>query len=171
MPSGVSLAREPRPREMAELVARLPWDGRIRHVRDAAFFAWRFRNPLSEYRFLYAGDGLLKGYLVLQRYLFDRFDRGWVSIADWEAEDDSVRAALLDAALDAGRFRLIQTWTAGASDPVRVLLREHGFQDQAVGGIATRNDGLLVRRLGGQGNWILGGRDLLDIASWDLRML
>jgi GNAT superfamily N-acetyltransferase len=173
-PSGMSLARQPRPREMAELVARLPWDGRLRHVRDADYFAWRFRNPLSDYRFLYAGDRELKGYLVLQRFVSNRLDRGQVSIADWEAEDERTRAMLLDAALDAGCFRHLQTWTAGASEPVRTLLRDRAFQDRATGGLRTRNDGPLVRRLGAvpaEDRWTLGGRDVLDIASWDLRML
>jgi hypothetical protein len=158
---------------MADLVARLPWDGRLRHVRDAAYFAWRFRNPLSHYRFLYAGDAALKGYLVLHRFEFGRLDHGWVCIADWEAEDDGVRAALLDAALAAG-LRRARTWTASASEPVRALLRERGFQERPAGGIATRNDGPLVRRLDGtaaQDRWMLDGRDVLDIASWDLRML
>jgi GNAT superfamily N-acetyltransferase len=173
-PNAVSLAREPRPREMAELVGRLPWDGRLRHVRDASYLAWRFRNPLSDYRFLYAGDRELKGYLVLQRFVSNRLDRGWVRIADWEAEDERTRATLLDAALGAGRFRHIRTWTAGASEPVRTLLRDRGFRDQATGGIRTRNDGPLVCRLGSapaEGPWMLGGRDVLDIGSWDLRML
>ncbi len=172
--NGVSLAREPRPREMAELVARLPWDGRLRHVRNADYFAWRFRNPLSEYRFLYAGNHESKGYLVLQRFVSDRMDRGRVSIADWEAEDDRTRAALLDAALGAGRFRHLQTWTASVSEPVRALLRDRGFRDQIATGIRTRNGGPLVHRLSSaptEERWTLGNRDLLDIASWDLRML
>ena len=116
----------------------------------------------------------VKGYLVLHRFLFGRLDHGWVSIADWEAEDDGVRAALLDAALATGRFRRIRTWAASASEPVQSLLRERGFRERPARGIATRNDGPLVRRLGGaaaQDRWILGGRDVLDIASWDLRML
>lgn len=173
-PSGMSLARQPRPGEMAELVARLPWDGRLRHVRDADYFAWRFCNPLSDYRFLYAGESELKGYLVLQRFVSNRLDRGQIRIADWEADDERTRAALLDAALDMGRFRHIETWTSGASESVRTLLRDRGFRDQATGGLRTRNDGPLVRRLGDTSAgepWTLGGRDLLDIASWDFRMI
>src|SRR5262249_10682368 len=60
----IRLARDPEPEPMARLVARLGYDGRIRHVRDAEYFAWRFRNPLHEYRFLYAGGSDLDGYLV-----------------------------------------------------------------------------------------------------------
>src|SRR5262245_35605196 len=48
----VSVAQAPRPEAMADLVTQLGHDGRVRHVRDAAFFAWRYANPLQEYRFL-----------------------------------------------------------------------------------------------------------------------
>ena len=51
----VCLAREARPEAMARLVEDLGADGRIRHVRDARFFDWRFRNPFHEYRFIYRG--------------------------------------------------------------------------------------------------------------------
>lgn len=62
----VSIEKTPRPHEMAELVARLGYDGRIRHVQDEPYFAWRFQNPRSNYRFLFWDDARLEGYLVLQ---------------------------------------------------------------------------------------------------------
>ncbi len=170
----VSLSREPRPQEMAALVARLPWDGRIRHVRDANYFAWRFRNPLHDYRFLFWDDGGLRGYLVLQRYLSDRADQGCVNIADWEASDEEVQAGLLETALRCGRFSRTQTWTVSLRDPVRALLGDHSFQSPEPGGVRTRSSGLLVRRLGdapANERWALGSRDPLNIADWDLRML
>ena len=74
----------PLPEEMESLVKRLPTDGRFRHVRDRTYFDWRFRNPIRNYRFVYAGGDRLDGYLVLQRAL-DRADR--VSIVDWEAAE------------------------------------------------------------------------------------
>ena len=63
----VTVSREPRPTEMAGLIAGLSWDGRMRHVRNADYLTWRFRNPLHEYRFLFWDDDALRGYLVLQR--------------------------------------------------------------------------------------------------------
>ena len=57
----VRVEREPRADAMAELVARLPYDGRIRHVRDARYLAWRYRNPLRDYRFLYRDGAGLAG--------------------------------------------------------------------------------------------------------------
>lgn len=170
----LSLSCEPRPQEMADLVARLPWDGRIRHVRDADYFEWRFRNPLHDYRFLFWDDGGLRGYLVLQRYLSDRLDQGCVNIADWEASDEAVQTALLETALHYGRFSRIQTWTVSLREPVRALLRDHGFEAAEPAGVRARSSGLLVCRLGNtpaKEPWALGSRDLLNIADWDLRML
>ena len=170
----VSLSSEPRPQAMADLVARLPWDGRIRHVRDAAYLGWRFRNPLHEYRFLFWEERGLQGYLVLQRYLSERADQSCVSIVDWEAADEGVRAGLLQAALDWGRFARVHVWTINASEPVRALQRRHGFAAADADGVRARSSGLLVRRLVDARSgepWTLGRRDLLDIADWDLRML
>src|SRR5258706_12065705 len=94
--------RTPLIREMAQLVARLPWDGRIRHVRDETFFAWRFGNPLRNYRFVYSGRERLRGYMVLQQSRGG--SAGRASIVDLEAGSDLVRTELLSAAIDSGRF-------------------------------------------------------------------
>lgn len=172
----VSVARSARPADMADLIGRLAWDGRIRHVRDARYFAWRFRNPLHEYRFLYWDDGALQGYLVLQRYLAEGADRQRINIVDWEAIDERVRARLLSVALSRGAFARVHTWTVGATAPVRRLLRRHGFvaADDPAGGIRTRSSGLLVRQLvpgRDAGRWLFGERDMLDVGDWDLRPL
>ena len=170
----MSLAAEPRPVDMAALVARLPWDGRIRHVRDAAYLSWRFRNPLHEYRFLFWNDGGLQGYLVLQRYRSERADRHCVNIVDWEAASEHVRAGLLRAALAWGRFARVQVWTAGADASQRRLLRAEGFADAEPSSVRTRSSALLVHRLETarpDQTWKLGRRNLLDVEDWDLRML
>ncbi len=170
----VSLAAAPRPVDMAALVARLPWDGRIRHVRDAAYLSWRFRNPMHEYRFLFWDDGELQGYLVLQRYRSDRADQHCVNIVDWEAAGDRVRAGLLRAALAWGRFARVQLWTASADASQRRLLRREGFADAEPSSVRTRSSALLVYRLEtalSDHTWKLGGRNLLDVSEWDLRML
>jgi len=49
----VSLEPAQRPKAMAALVERIGGDGRIRHVRDREYFAWRFRNLRSLYRLLF----------------------------------------------------------------------------------------------------------------------
>lgn len=170
----VSLSREPQPRAMADLIGRLPWDGRIRHVRDVAYLTWRFRNPLHAYRFLFWEEGGLQGYLVLQGYLSERADQSCANIVDWEAADEHVRAGLLLRALDWGGFARVHMWTVNASEPVRALLREHDFAAADAAGVRARSSGLLVRRLGAARStapWRLGRRDLTEIADWDLRML
>lgn len=171
-PGRVSLSREPRPRAMADLIERLPWDGRIRHVRDAAYFAWRFRNPLYEYRFLFRDDGALQGYLVLQRQRRDP-DPGYVNIVDWEATTEGVRAELLETALRWGEFSAVHGWGVGMSEPVSTLVRDHGFEAPQSGDLPARSEGLLVHRLGDTTaeRWMLGSRNVLNLANWDLRML
>jgi GNAT superfamily N-acetyltransferase len=169
----ISVSDSPRSDAMAALVERLPWDGRIRHVRDARYFAWRFRNPRHEYRFLFSGGQQLQGYLVLQRCLPDQSDLERVNIIDWEATDEQVRADLLAAALRWGRFRRVHAWMASAGDSTRALLLTHGFEtdpDRVRGG----HQGLLVRRVSDRHDtaaWHLGRRELLKIDDWDIRML
>src|SRR5206468_507803 len=55
-PAGISVAREPRLAEIAALCAAQPNDGRLRHVRSPEYLAWRFANPMHDYRFLYAEE-------------------------------------------------------------------------------------------------------------------
>jgi GNAT superfamily N-acetyltransferase len=171
MSSPISVGRAPRPEPMANLVARLPWDGRLRHTREAAYLAWRFQDPSSEFRFLYWDHGGLQGYMVLQHDVMESPEVPPVHILDWEAADDHVRGDLLNAALRSGRFPRIEAWNVGAGESVRRLLREAGFEPRTAEG-RRRSDSLLVRRLSAAASgWRLGGRDLLDIADWELRRL
>ena len=87
-PSLVTVAQAPRPNAMADLVRRLGYDGRLRHVRDVGYFSWRLQNPLATYRFLFHGGEQFDGYLVLEASTWDLGDRtssrswtGRVSIA------------------------------------------------------------------------------------------
>jgi len=155
----------PLPEEMESLVNRLPSDGRLRHVRDQTYFGWRFRNPLRDYRFLYAGGDRLEGYLVLQRAL-GRDDR--VSIVDWEAARDSTLDELLTAAIDDGLFSVLSAWRLGASPAVERLLDRRGFVP------ADRSRSVLVRSVPSadlEGRWALADRALDDASQWDLRMI
>jgi GNAT superfamily N-acetyltransferase len=155
----------PLPEEMESLVNRLPSDGRFRHVRDRTYFAWRFRNPMRNYRFLFAGGDRLDGYLVLQRAL-GRGDR--VSIVDWEAVSESVLEELFTAAIGDGRFSVLSAWRLGASPAVERLLDRHGFIP------AARSKSVLVRSVRSadlEERWTLAGRPLDDASQWDLRMI
>ena len=158
----------PRVREMADLVQRLPRDGRIRHVRDETYLTWRFRNPSRSYRFLYAGDEKLAGYLVLQRSLSPSPHR--VSIIDWEAETDAIRAKLLAAAIDHGHFPELCAWRLGLSLPAARMLENHGFKPVR----SQYETSILVRSLREEdlkAPWVLGAHLLDDVRQWELRML
>lgn len=175
---GVVLEDGPRPAAMAALIRRLGHDGRIRHVRDAPYLAWRYASPLSRYRFLYSGTPAVDGYLVLRAPA-----HGWqgqAEIVDWEAATDEVRRRLLAAAVEWGGFPALTIWCATLPAGSIALLQAHGFRlsrpDRAtprtlVGAHPT----VLVRPVRNEAlpaaDWALGGRRLLDIESWDLRMI
>jgi hypothetical protein len=160
--------RIPLAREMGQLVASLPWDGRFRHIRDETFFAWRFRNPLRSYRFLYVGREQLRGYIVLQQT--PGVSGGRVYIVDWEAENDLVRAELLSAAIEGGRFPELYVWQLGVSPTAVQILERHRFKsihpahENCVLVRSVRDDEL-------NAPWVLGGRRLDDDHQWDLRMI
>lgn len=171
---GVRASTSPRPDAMAELIARLPADGRIRHARDRAYFAWRFGNPLSHYRFLFLGRDRLEGYLVLQADALMRYGPR-VYIVDWEAVDPQGLATLLRNALPYMRGWLTSTWV-GARDDVRGgILRSAGFMDHAPTGAAPYFPTILLRPAGAGAPppppWLLDGIDLLDAGNWDVRLL
>ena len=152
--------------EMAQLVERLPFSGRLRHVRDRSYLQWRFKNPLRRYRFLYAGGERIEGYLVL-RCALDGHDHR-VSIVDWEAERDSVLEALLDASMELGRFPHFFAWRRPWDPAADRLLDRRGFRPTG------RNPSVLVRPTNSdeiQSHWTLGDRALDDASNWDLRLL
>jgi hypothetical protein len=150
LPRGfLSLEPEPRPREMADLVHHIGSDGRIRVSRDSAWFAWRFRNPLSDYRFLYAeSNGALDGYLVLQ-HSGKRPEEG-LRIMDWEFTDSAAGDALLREA--------------------RIgLLHHRGFTPYTPAD-GHRRGPLLIALPGTNIESPIAGRSPLDLADWELRM-
>lgn len=168
----VSLAQAPRVEAMADLVRRVGHDGRLRHVRDEVYLAWRFRNPLHDYRFLYwDGDGL-EGYLVLQAYRFGL--RRTVNIVDWEGTSPGVRVDLLRAAIGWGQLPNLETWMAALPEGTDSQLQESGFAPLGDGPLARYVPSVLVRGLRADhrvGELTLGGRRLLDSSNWDMRML
>ncbi|HEY4492959.1 MAG TPA: GNAT family N-acetyltransferase, partial [Acidobacteriota bacterium] len=121
----VTVQKDPRPEAMAELVARIGSNGRIRHVRDEKYFVWRFQNPFSRYRFLFWQDRALEGYLVLQTSHYK--PRHSASVVDWEGTSRKVKLDLLQSAnLLASRINLLM-WSATVESEERNLLGEAGF--------------------------------------------
>lgn len=169
----MSLSKHPRPEAMADLIARLPLDGRFRHVRDAAYFGWRFRNPFRDYRFLYVGESRLDGYMVLQCQPNGQAGSARVNIVDWEATDATIRDALLDAALQ-GAFAELVIWSASMDAERRDLLRRRAFGPIDEADAARGVPGILIRPVRDdalRADWTIHGRRLLDVANWDMRML
>jgi hypothetical protein len=169
-PAPLTASRQPRSRDMADLVARLPYDGRIRHVRDERYLEWRFRNPMRSYRFLYWDEGRLEGYLVLQA----GWRQGRVHIVDGEARDDAVRARLLRGAIEISGAPELVAWGATLGSEGRRLFEEKGFRPADVPITATGRPCVLVRPIRDEdlaGEWSVAGRRLLDPADWDLRMI
>jgi hypothetical protein len=168
----LSLAQAPRVETMADLVRRIGHDGRLRHVRDDVYLGWRFRNPLHAYRFLFwDGDGL-EGYLVLQASRFG--SRHVVNIVDWEATCPSVGAELLRAAVEWGQFPNVAVWTASLSVDMFNELQAAGFVSMDEGPLGRYLPSVLVRGVREDqriAELALGGRRLLDAATWDMRMV
>jgi GNAT superfamily N-acetyltransferase len=171
---GAVLSDAPRLAAMADLVRRSPYDGRIRPLRDEAFFAWRFRQPLARYRFLYMpsqGDGL-DGFLVLQA---KARVPGWpVSIVACEPRGGPHAAALLTAALSSNILGRIRAWAIGLPDDAPSTLSEFGFREVPAKSFAESYQSLLVRpatRALAPRPWLLAGRDVLDLRNWELDQL
>lgn len=164
-----------RPKEMADLVRRLGHDGRFRQKRDESYLDWRYRNPLHEYRFLYAnGLGGLDGYLVLERNLSDMGNSRRVNIADWEATSASVANTLLRAVLQLGRPEELVSWSENLPSAQIATLLGHGFESIDVDQVARGLPSVLVwptGRVGSSYDQPRGGRSLLSLDDWDLRMI
>ena len=167
----ITVARVARPAAMAELVERIGSDARLRHVRDSAYFAWRFGSALSIYRFLYWEDGRLEGYLVLETPRGDRV----VRIVDWEASAMEPREGLLRAAIRWGRFAAPARLVGDAARPDarssgQIRFRCGRGPQPAADRYRYR---LLVKDLqedtrGGEPG--LDDLQLADLSGWDLRM-
>ena len=167
-----------RPREMADLVRRAGYDGRIRHVRDETYFGWRFGSPLSTYRFFYLerGEGYtgqLDAFLIMQASLYPVRGK-FMRIADWTGTTEAGQSAVLHAALATVKHDQLDIWTGTLAEESRATLRDSGFVDYKVRSLAQYFPTVLVRPTGPSAAsrpWLFGGRDALDLASWDLRML
>ncbi len=172
--SPITVEREPRVQAMAALVERLGHDGRIRHVRDGAYLTWRFASPLSDYRFLYWEERPQDGYLVLSRRASDLGAWNRVYIADLEATDMRVRRELISAAIRWGRLPELAAWAGSLPEEQVQLLTSLDFvpvdQQSTVRGCPC----ILVHSLRQQheaSDWMLGGRRILDLENWDIRVL
>jgi hypothetical protein len=167
----VSATREPRPADMAALVAGAGWDGRMRHVRDQEYLTWRYRNPRGTYAFLYWEDAALDGYMVLH---YAGGEMVW--IVDWEVADAEVLEDLLCAAVDRCHSNVLVIWSATLDGRTQCMLKSAGFSQwlDETRGVENYRPGVLVRAVGDGAPgaaWAVGGRRLPDLGNWDLRMI
>jgi GNAT superfamily N-acetyltransferase len=174
--SRIAVEQKVRAGEMANLISKIEYDGRIRHVRDKDYLSWRFQNPLHRYLFLYWEEKDLEGYLVLQQNVSEfSTSRVRVNIVDWEATSPRVHAGLLRAAIHLSPFVDMNIWTATIGVETKNLLRDIGFQPVHAGvGVDQEQPCLLVRSVRAdepEAEWSLGNRRLLDMANWDIRMI
>lgn len=160
--------------ELADFVAALPGDDRIRRVRDERFFAWRYANPLHEYRCVRAvRNGRLCGYLIVERALSGLANPRRSHIADWEAESAEVRADLLRFVLEAGRPVELVTWQEASGAEGRRILADCRFRPVDAAQTKRGLPSILVWPVvpdADPARLRLGDRSLLDPASWDLRL-
>jgi hypothetical protein len=161
----------PKPEAMSQLVADSVMDGRIRHVRNVEYFAWRFQNPLMQYRFGYFGQSPLDGYMILaaERY---GVRQDCVTIVDWEGRTPAIKEELLESAVSTGRLALVNIWGAGVGEAERQMLERRGFcRSQMTATVSSPFRTILVGRTTADESWLLGVRNVLDLANWDVRGL
>ena len=123
--SNVVLAQGPRPDAMAALVRHNSGSSLIRQVRDERFYAWRYENPFSVYRFLFREESGLQAYLVLRQPVHSRSTTAFV--VDWEAAKIGMLAEMLEIVIRHGGFSSIGIWSAGLSGDLAKVLARHGF--------------------------------------------
>lgn len=167
----IRITSSPEPDGMARLVAQGVRHDRIRHVRDRAYFTWRFLNPLVEYRFLYLGRPELEGYLVLAT---PRHSTGVpvLKVADLWSLRPETEARLLDAVIGWGGFDVLYVWGATLAERTRALLVARGFREaEPTASIAAPRRALMAKALADPCDWRVGGISMLDMTHWDLRMI
>jgi GNAT superfamily N-acetyltransferase len=171
----LSVERLPEPEAMADLIDRLDYDGRLRHVRDVEYLSWRFQNPLHAYRFIFVWKGTrLRGYLMLQSKRSDLSDRESVNLVDWEGETLEIKAQLLQTAICQGRFQKLFTWGAMLCPEEMLLLKATGFTQVPQTREQKWRNCLLLRPIQAHmlsRDWVIAGRNLMKLENWDIRLI
>jgi len=168
----LQLAREPLPDAMSEL-AQGARSARIRHVRTPRFYRWRYRNPLSDYRFMYWREARVEGFMVLS--LWRDGNGADIRILDWEASRPEILHAMLRRLAALGGCDTLSIWTATLGPECRKVLLDLGFEarDESRGDAASFHPGLMVI---GADSATVGGPGLhrdhvfQNLDRWDLRM-
>lgn len=166
------IGHAPLPDEMSELVERLGATNRIRHVRDPAYYRWRYRNPLCDYRFVYWREARLEGFVVLQ---LRRDGNGAdIRVVDWEASRAQILDEIFRRIVAVGGFDVLSMWTATMPERLANTLAALGFseRDESRNGtsyhpglMAIGSDEETIRKAG-----LDEARLFSAFERWDLRM-
>ena len=170
--TGISVHLTACPDEMYGLATRLSGHNGLRHQVDPQYFAWRFRNPFANYRFLFSTNDRLEGYLVLQSAVNRR--QSSVAIVDWAAANSHVLADLLKTAVHWGQFAKLQIWSSTLSDEERAVLLTAGFRDLKEPPIREGLPTILVTSTNPDtppSDWVVDQSPLLELSNWNLRMI
>ena len=170
----ISLSDQPRPAEMAGIIAQQPpLAQKIALVQDCAFFRWRFANPKRKYLFyFYQEQQQSTGYVVLglspnrrRGYVLDCADSDGVSVEKLLQHIISQREVDI---LSIYRFCMAD-WPDGAV--TRLRLRQRGLLRM----LEQRKTGelpLLIRPVKTtyiEADWHLGTFDVRDIRNWEIK--
>lgn len=170
----VHLEDSARSQQMTDLIEKIGSDGRIRHVRNQEYLAWRYRYPLYAYRFLFWEQSRLEGYLVLEARVHSTDGiPSAIRISDWEATSPQVFDDLVGAAIRLGEFEEMDAWMRALPRSGGKVLEDLGFRlPNAAEGKRQYLPTVLVRATGEArepAEWRLGGEPLLDGSRWDTR--
>jgi hypothetical protein len=169
----IQISPDPRAEDMALLVARTDRPDKIRQSKDSRYYDWRFRSPLSRYRFFYWQKTTLEGFLVLQRSILPT--AGLAHLIDWAATAPEVLTELLQAAVQDVRLGSLELWSATLPEAMVATLYEQRFTptERPIPDTGFRPS-LLVLCLNAamfNGEWRLAGRSVTDVENWELRMV
>jgi GNAT superfamily N-acetyltransferase len=163
---GIVVTTRPRIDEMASLVRRVPWDGRMRHVRDEAYLDWRLSSPLARFLFIYWYGSDLSGYLVLQQ---SAHIRGRLRIVDLEGESAELRASMAGHVTRSGLAPNLEAWHSTLDADVQEEVRQAGLAAyERPTAAAAMIPAILLWDPSLDGS---GRRPLAELGNWDLRAI
>lgn len=168
-----SIESEPRPREMAAVVAAATEPGdHFRLRRDEEFYSWRYGNIRERYSFAYARrDGGLAAFVAVR----GESAPGAGAVVDHAERVPQGVAVLADRLLASGRFGILSVWDVRPLGPAGEAWRRRGFRSldglKRLAGQTRPPMPLLIRPLKPQvvaGDWVRHGRDLRERSSWNI---
>ena len=162
-----------RPEQMSDLMKHQAASERFNPRKDREYFAWRYGNPFSNYRFIFFGKEKLEGYLVLQAS--KRKYQNIVNVLDWAACDSKTETKLFKTALAWGQFEAVDLWSGMLSKDTERALKKMGFSapvpkrftEASVPTVLVK----VTRHELSEKNWLCQGKPLLMQENWNLTMV